>query len=275
MQTRASNPSAPTAANAVRQPARSPMNVPVGTPRTEAVSTPPKITAVARGTWFSGTSRRAMPPASDQKPPTLMPIRKRARRTRVKSVANADARFAAPTSPTRRTRTARRSKRPVATVTSGAEAAATNPGTVTMRPAVPADTSRSLPTGVSRPTGSSSEVISEKMPSVTARTASQPFQDERRTAAGALTTREVMTVSAVLSGGGHGLGRSPGTGAGRMRHGRCPASRRPPPVAGRRVESPVRTEPSTADGAYAAPGVLRVVTFMRFQALTVKITAMS
>ncbi|CAM5631060.1 hypothetical protein SBADM41S_05017 [Streptomyces badius] len=193
MQARETSPRMPTAANAVRHPLRSPMSVPLGTPRTDAVSTPPKITAVARATCLAGTSRRAMPPAMDQKPPTLRPIRNRATRTTVKLVAKAEARLAAPISPIRTTRTTRRSMCPVATVTRGAETAATRPGTVTMSPAVPSEMSRAWPTGVSSPTGSSSEVIREKMPRVTAMTASQPLTGERPVAS-------VVPVSTVVTG---------------------------------------------------------------------------
>lgn len=83
----------------------------------------------------------------DQKPPTLTPIRNRATSTTVKLVAKAEARLAAPIRPIRTTRTMRRSMRPVATVTTGAETAATRPGTVTISPAVPSETSRAVPTG--------------------------------------------------------------------------------------------------------------------------------
>ncbi len=133
----------------------------------------------------------------DQKPPTLTPIRNRATRTTAKPGARAEARFAAPISPISATRMTRRSTRPVATVTSGAETAATSPGTVTIRAAVPSETSSSAPIGVSRPTGSSSEVISEKMPRVTARTASQPLTEERPVAEGAPDSTVVTAWSAL------------------------------------------------------------------------------
>lgn len=163
----------PTPANAPRQPVHSAAVVAAGTPRTEAAETPPKITAVARPMSAVGTSRGARPPARAQKPPMAIPSRTRAPRTTAKCPAAAVARFAAATSAIRTTRTARRSAPAARRAISGAATAATRPGTVTIRPAVPADTLSSDATGVSRPTGSSSAVITVKMPSVTAPTRAQ------------------------------------------------------------------------------------------------------
>jgi hypothetical protein len=65
--------SAPSAPNETRHPANPPSSVPIGTPSTLAAATPPKISAVARGTSGSGTSRVASPPATAQNPPIAIP----------------------------------------------------------------------------------------------------------------------------------------------------------------------------------------------------------
>ncbi len=177
--TRPRTPTAPKAARQPPSPSSSPRSVPAGTPRTDAVGTPPKTSAVARPTCRSGTSRTAIPPASAQKPPTLIPTSRRAASSTAKSGARAAARLAAAIRAMSPHSTSRRSIRPAPTATSGAQHPATSPGTVTMSPAVPSDTPSASPTGVSRPTGSSSEVIRQKIPSATADTAAQPFQPMR------------------------------------------------------------------------------------------------
>ncbi|GAA2410923.1 hypothetical protein GCM10010191_19900 [Actinomadura vinacea] len=134
------------------------------------METPPNTMAVARATCLDGTSRTASPPAMAQNPPTATPIATRAASSTAKWVAAAHTRLATAMSPMSEVSSTRRSTPPARTVITGAEAAATKPGTVSMSPAVPSETSRSEPMGVSRPTGSSSEVIRAKMPSVTAKT---------------------------------------------------------------------------------------------------------
>lgn len=73
--------STPITRKAVRHPATSPMNVPIGTPSTDPSGTEEKITAVARPTDSGGTSRPASPAPIDQNPPMVMPTMTRETRT--------------------------------------------------------------------------------------------------------------------------------------------------------------------------------------------------
>ncbi|MFJ3212973.1 MULTISPECIES: hypothetical protein [Streptomyces] len=67
----------------------------------------------------------------------------------------------------------------MATVTTGAETAARNPGMVIMRPAIPSEMVKLDPMDVRRPIGRISVVTMEKIPSITEITASQERKGER------------------------------------------------------------------------------------------------
>lgn len=73
---------------------------------------------------------------------------------------------------------ARRSMRPATSIKPGADRAAITPGTVTISPAVPGDTSRSAATRGSTPTGRNSVVTNAKAPTATAPTASHERTDD-------------------------------------------------------------------------------------------------
>jgi hypothetical protein len=145
--------------------------VPSGTPSTEPSGTAAKITEVARAAAAVPTSRGARPAPIDQKPPMTTPTRNRAASSTQNAGATAARKPATASRTIRPPSTHRRSIRPAATVTTGAATAATNPGTVMVQPAVPAETPNPVAIGVSSPIGRISVVTMAKIPTVTAKTA--------------------------------------------------------------------------------------------------------
>lgn len=135
---------------------------------------PLKMREVAEPIDLGGTSRTAKPAAIAHTPPIPMPTSTRATTITAKFGVHAASRF-----PTARTAisahsTVRRSNRPSRGVRSGADTAPTSPVMVSVSPAVPSDTSRASPTGVSRPTGSISDVTTVNVAAVTAATPGRP-----------------------------------------------------------------------------------------------------
>lgn len=165
--------SAAMAPNALRQPARLPINAPSGTPSTDATATPPKITAVAMPMAAGGTSRPARPPATAQMPPMQTPTSTRAARNHAMSGAKALPRLAAASSNSRPHRMRRRSTPRAPITTSGAHSAASRPGTTISQPTRPVDASRLAAIGSSKPTGSISVVTTQNVAMPAASTPAQ------------------------------------------------------------------------------------------------------
>ncbi len=162
------------ATKAARQPASSPTCAPAGIPSTEAMATPLKTSDVAVGTDVAGTSRTASPAAIAQTPPMPTPTSTRATTMTSKPGAQAAARLPTASTARRAQSTSLRSLRPNRAVSKGEETAATSPVTVSVDPASPSETRKEAPIGVSRPTGSISDVTTAKVLTARATTAAHP-----------------------------------------------------------------------------------------------------
>lgn len=158
---------------AARQPRRSPITAPIGTPRTEAAETPPKMIAVARPIDSAGTNLGARPPAIAQMPPMQNPTMMRAANSQPMVGASADRRLAMVSKASSPARMRRLSMPPEARTATGANRAARRAGTEIVNPAVPTDVSSVSAIGVISPTGSISVVTTENVDRPTAQTGTQ------------------------------------------------------------------------------------------------------
>lgn len=142
-----------------------------------------------------------MPAAIDHTPPIPMPTSTRAATMTAKPGASAAARLPTVSTVNSTAHTVFRSTRPRAGVSSGAATAATSPVMVRVSPPTPSLTRRSALIGVSRPTGSISEVTTVKVAPVTAATPSQPRTT--RPVSGGVCRRSVMVSSQGSRGRGN------------------------------------------------------------------------
>jgi hypothetical protein len=108
----------------------------------------------------------------DQNPPMTRPTMIRATSTTQKAGAHALRKLASASTASQAPSIDRLSNRAVATVATGAVTAATRPGTVIIRPDVPADTANSAAIGSNSPIGRISAVTITKIPAVMVDTAS-------------------------------------------------------------------------------------------------------
>jgi hypothetical protein len=143
------------------------------------------MVAIARAESFGCTRRPDAAVASVQKPPSAAPSNARPTSIKPKFGANAEIRFDASSKAVSNRNTSRRSIRPATSIKPGAEIAAITPGTVTIKPAVPADTPRSAAMRGNRPTGKNSVVTNAKAPIATATTASHERSDDDGASPGA------------------------------------------------------------------------------------------
>lgn len=112
-----------------------------------------------------------------QKPPTHRPSSRRATSIVPKLGAKAASRFEAISSVVSAISTVRRSSLPDATINAGPANAASTPGMVTIRPAVPSDTLSPRAMSVSRPMGMNSVETIAKVPTAMELTASHAERD--------------------------------------------------------------------------------------------------
>jgi hypothetical protein len=165
-------------AKAIRQPANPAINVPAGTPRTVAIEMPAAMIVVARVIMGFGTKRLPSVTAMVQNPPTLTPKITRPASITAKLEASAQVILETTSSPINISTRLRRSALRAPIVISGAAKVATNPGMVTISPAVPSETCSPAEICVNKPIGRNSEVTKTNAPSETDRTANHDFKAE-------------------------------------------------------------------------------------------------